>query len=175
MTRAMWLTLLIVAATSGAALAQATGVIVNVPTGLVIGVRGSSTNDGAQLITWHSNGNASQSWSITPTGAGWFKLVNAGSGLCVGVAAGSTADGANIVQWHDDGSMNQQWRWERRGGGRSLLVNRGSGKVIGVAGGSTTQGTPLIQWHQDGTPNQLWHPATVGEPAVFALRRGYID
>jgi hypothetical protein len=156
MMRAMWLSLLIVAATPGAALAQATGVIVNFQTGLVIGVAGGSTNDGAPLITWHRDGSANQRWSTMPTGGGWFKLVDVGSGLCVGVAGGSTADGAKIVQWHDDGSMNQQWRWRRRGNGRNLLVNRGSGKVIGVAGASTVQGTALIQWHEDGTPNQLW-------------------
>ncbi len=111
MTRTMWLSLVLVAATSGAALAQATGVIVNAQTGLVIGVPGGSTNGGVQLVTWHRNGTANQRWSVVPTDQGWFKLVNGGSGLCVGVNGGSTADGAAIVQWHDDGSMNQQWRW----------------------------------------------------------------
>ena len=131
MNRAIWLALLILAATPGTASAQPTGVIVNFQTGFAIGVPGGS-------------------------GLGWFKLVDVGSGLCVGVLGGSTADGAQIVQWHDDGSMNQQWRWRRRGNGQNLLVNRGSRKVIGVTGGSTAQGTPLIQWHVDGTPNQLW-------------------
>lgn len=125
--------------------------ILNVHSGLVMGVSGGSKSNGAPLILWPANGTPSQSFQGVITEGEWFKLVNVGSGLCVGVEGGSKAKGAKLVQWKDDGSANQQWAMRE---GR--LVNRGSGLVVGVWGGSKKQGAQLVQWSSDGSPNQSW-------------------
>lgn len=155
--RVLSLALAILVATSSAALAQATGQIVNDETGLALGGGAGSAAEGAQLSVWQRDGSPNQSWSIVPTGGGWFKIVNAGTGLCVDVAGAVSTTGAAIVLAVDDGSVSQQWRWADREG-RKLLVNRKSEEVMRVSAGSTAEGAVLVQWlYVAGAATQFWH------------------
>jgi hypothetical protein len=150
-------TLALLVASHGAAIAQATGQIVNDATGFTIGGGAGSMAEGVQLSVWQHDGSPNQSWSIVPTDDGWFKIVNAGTGLCVDVAGAVSTTGAAIVLSTDDGSASQQWRWLDREG-HKILVNRKSREVIRVSGGSTAEGAVLVQWlYVVGAPTQFWH------------------
>jgi ABC-type uncharacterized transport system permease subunit len=84
--------------------------LVNVGTGLCVGVTGGSTADGAAIVQWHDDGSLNQQWRWRNGGNGWYLLVNRGSGKVIGVSGGSAAPGTPLIQWHVDGAPTQLWR-----------------------------------------------------------------
>ncbi|GAA5023899.1 beta-L-arabinofuranosidase domain-containing protein [Kitasatospora paranensis] len=123
--------------------------------GLVLGITGMSTADGAAALQWADTGTADHQWELAPS-AGYVRLRNRNSGKVLGVTGMSTADGAAVVQWTDNGTTDHDWQLVDAGGGRVKLVNRNSGKLLGVAGGATTQGAALVQSGDTGTDDHVW-------------------
>lgn len=122
--------------------------------GMVMGVAGAGAEDGAEVTQQKATGDASQQWTIVPSGSGYYRLRNARSGKALAVAGAGTGMGAHLVQngSADDGA--DRWRFVLRHTGRMSLVNRHSGLVADVNTGSTDAGTPLIQWEDLGVANQ---------------------
>ena len=85
--------------------------IVDHNSGLTLGVLGSSTAQGAQVVQWSSNGNTDQQWSLTDVGNGYYNIVDRNSGMVLGVASSSTTPGADVVQWSSNGNTDQQWQF----------------------------------------------------------------
>lgn len=133
----------------------------------VIGVPGSSTSDGVQLVTWASNGHSDQFWRFDYTNYGPQQIINVNSGKCMGVAGGSTSAGAAIVQWTCNGHPDQYWSLGGTDGAYAYdtLVNKNSGMCVGISGNSTSQGAKLVQWPCDGNWDKQWIPDSAPWPS----------
>jgi hypothetical protein len=85
---------------------------------MCIGVPGSSTSRGTQLVQFGCNNHTDQHWIwvwtgnvITDNTGTWpiFNIVDVNSRMCIGVAGAGTTIGSPIVQWTCNGSPDQQW------------------------------------------------------------------
>ncbi|THV23633.1 hypothetical protein E9998_22670 [Glycomyces paridis] len=129
--------------------------------GLVMGIRAASMDNGAEVVQWNSNGSYDQQFRFLDAGDGYYRIQTRHSNKVLDVASGSTADGAYVQQWGDSNSTNQQWRITESGG-YATFVNRASGKALDVWEWSTTKGGRISQYTPTGGTNQQWKLVPVG-------------
>ncbi len=86
--------------------------IVNVQTGKVLDVTGSSTANGAKVIQWGSNGGNNQQWKLVSLGNGEFSIEARHSGKVLDVEGAGTGEGAQVLQWTWHGGDNQRFYLE---------------------------------------------------------------
>lgn len=84
--------------------------LVNVASGKVLDVPGSSTTRGARLVQFADNGGANQQWDIAPAAGGTYTITSVHSGLRADVEGNSTAVGAAVIQWSATTGANQRWQ-----------------------------------------------------------------
>ena len=84
--------------------------IQNRNSGLILGVAGGSSADGAVIEQWTDGGWTSQHWQLVDAGGGFYKLRNRATAKVVDVSGGSLSNGANVIQWGDNGGSNQHWQ-----------------------------------------------------------------
>jgi pectate lyase len=138
--------------------------------GLVLGVRAASLDNGAEAVQWASNGSYDQQFRFVDSGGGYYRIQARHSNKVLDVESGSTADGAKVQQWGDANSTNQQWKITESGG-YATFVNRASGKALDLWEWSTAQGGRVSQYSATGAANQQW--ALV--PAGTSTRPGHVD
>jgi sugar lactone lactonase YvrE len=132
-----------------------TYMIQNVNSGLVLGVGGASTSQGANIVQWTSNGSPDQRWTITPGYNGDYMIRDVNSGLVIGVPGASTNSGVTLVQWQSNGGPDQEWRFTPSGS-NWIITDANSGLELDIQGGSTSAGAQALQWTPDGSPSQVW-------------------
>jgi DUF1680 family protein len=129
--------------------------LVNVASGLVLGIQDMATADGGRALQWTDSGTADHDWETIPDGTA-VRLRNAHSGKVLGVQDMSTADGATVLQWSDTGTADHRWTLLDQGDGTVKIRNEHSGKLLGVLGNSTAVGAFAVQAPDDGTPDNRW-------------------
>ena len=142
--------------------------IVNLNSGLMIGVQDGVTTPGAPLLQYPDTGTPDHLWELVPAGQGSYLIRNLGSGLVMGVAGARTTNSAAITQQAPDGSPNQSWQLlDEAANGQFRLRNRNSGLLLGVNDESTSSGGQIVQFQDNGTPDHLWQM----EPAALPTAR----
>ncbi len=144
--------------------------IVNLNSGLMIGVQGGATTPGAPLLQYADTGTPDHLWELVPAGQDSYLVRNLGSGLVMGVSGAQTTDSAAITQQTPNGSPNQSWQLlDENANGQFRLRNRNSGLLLGVDGESTASGGRIVQFEDNGTPDHLWQMEPAAPPAGPAL------
>jgi hypothetical protein len=129
--------------------------LVNVASGLLLGVQNMSTADGGRALQWSDNGTADHDWHMIADGTA-FRFRNAHSGKVLGVQSMSTADGATVLQWSDTGTADHRWTLLDQGDGTYKIRNENSGKLLAIANNSTAVGAFAVQDSDDGTADNRW-------------------
>ncbi|ONI91796.1 hypothetical protein ALI22I_06830, partial [Saccharothrix sp. ALI-22-I] len=129
--------------------------LVNVGTGMVLGVKDMSTSDGGLAVQWHDNGTADHNWQLVTDG-GNVRLRNVHSGKVLGVENMSTADNARVLQWSDTGTADHKWTLVDNGDGTHKIRNVNSGKLLGILNGSTSAGAQVVQDSDNGSADNRW-------------------
>lgn len=129
--------------------------LVNVGSGLVLGIQNMSTADGGRALQWNDSGTADHDWHMIPDGNG-FRFRNAHSGKVLGVQDMSTADDAAVLQWADNGTADHRWTLLDQGDGTYKIRNVHSGKLLAIANNSTAVGAFAVQDSDDGTADNRW-------------------
>lgn len=129
--------------------------LVNVASGLVLGVQNMSTSDGGLAIQWGDTGTADHNWTLVADG-GAVRLRNQNSGKVLGVENMSTSDNARVLQWSDNGTADHRWTVVDNGDGTVKLRNVNSSKVLGILNGSTAQGAQVVQDSDNGSADNRW-------------------
>lgn len=130
--------------------------LVNVNSGLDLGVSDESTASGTTALQWPDNGTRDHLWDLVGDGNGAYKIVNENSGLDLGVAGASTSAGAAVRQLTDDGDTGELWTPVPAGNGEYKLVNENSGLDLGITNASKAAGATALQWTDNGTADHLW-------------------
>ncbi|MFC9947223.1 beta-L-arabinofuranosidase domain-containing protein [Streptomyces pratensis] len=133
----------------------ATARLVNVGSGLVLGIQDMSTADGGRALQWHDSGTADHDWELVEDGDA-VRFRNAHSGKVLGVQGMSTADGAAVLQWSDNGTADHRWTLLDQGDGTLRIRNVHSGKLLGVADHSSAVGAFAVQDSDNGTADNRW-------------------
>jgi len=129
--------------------------LVNVASGLVLGVQNMSTSDGGIALLWQDNGTADHNWQLVTDGSD-VRLRNVNSGKVLGVENMSTADNARVLQWSDNGTADHRWTLIANGDGTHKIRNANSGKLLGVLNGATSQGAQVVQDSDNGSADNRW-------------------
>jgi hypothetical protein len=88
-------------------------VIQNVNSGLYVGVRESSLDNGKDLLQWTSANDGSQYWYFIDKGNGMAVIQNAHSSKVWAILNGSTNAGEVVIQWDFIGNDDQLWYIEQ--------------------------------------------------------------
>ncbi|WP_344948554.1 beta-L-arabinofuranosidase domain-containing protein [Actinomadura miaoliensis] len=129
--------------------------LVNVGSGLVLGIQDMSTADGGRALQWHDSGTADHNWEMVGDGNA-VRFRNAHSGKVLGVQDMSTADNANVLQWSDNGTADHRWTLLDQGDGTYKIRNVNSGKLLGIQNNSTAVGAFAVQDSDNGTADNRW-------------------
>ncbi|MEU6041484.1 beta-L-arabinofuranosidase domain-containing protein [Actinomadura sp. NPDC047616] len=129
--------------------------LVNVGSGLVLGIQDMSTADGGRALQWHDSGTADHNWEVVGDGNA-VRFRNAHSGKVLGVQDMSTADNANVLQWSDNGTADHRWTLLDQGDGTYKIRNVNSGKLLGIQNNSTAVGAFAVQDSDNGTADNRW-------------------
>ncbi|RSM59805.1 hypothetical protein DMB66_26510 [Actinoplanes sp. ATCC 53533] len=129
--------------------------LVNVASGMVLGIKDMSTADGGLALQWGDTGTADHNWVMVTDGDA-VRFRNANSGKVLGVENMSTADGARVLQWADNGTADHRWVLVANGDGTYRLRNANSGKVLGIQNNSTAQGAQAVQDADNGGADNKW-------------------
>ncbi|GAA3932797.1 beta-L-arabinofuranosidase domain-containing protein [Actinoplanes auranticolor] len=129
--------------------------LVNVSTGLVLGVQNMSTADGGLAVVWSDSGTADHNWVRIADGSN-VRFRNAHSGKVLGVENMSTADNARVLQWGDTGTADHRWTLVANSDGSFRIRNVNSGKVLAILNGSSTLGTQAVQFTDNGSAKNNW-------------------
>ncbi|WP_341867724.1 RICIN domain-containing protein [Amycolatopsis kentuckyensis] len=129
--------------------------LVNVGSGLVLGVENMSTADGGRALQWSDSGTADHNWEMITDGSA-VRFRNANSGKVLGVLDMSTADGARVLQWSDNGTADHRWTIVDQGDGTSKVRNVNSGKLLTIENGSSAAGAYAVQGPDNGAAANRW-------------------
>ncbi|WP_328653459.1 RICIN domain-containing protein [Micromonospora sp. NBC_00330] len=146
---------------SGTSSPEGTYKLVNVDTGLVLGVQNMSTADGGLAVVWSDSGTADHNW-VRVTDGSAFRFRNVNSGKVLGVENMSTADNARVLQWSDNGTADHRWTLVANSDGSYRIRNVNSGKVLAILNGSSTLGTQAVQYADNGSTRNNWRLTQVG-------------
>jgi DUF1680 family protein len=135
--------------------------LVNVGTGLVVGVQNMSTADGGLAVAWGDSGTADHNWVRITDGTA-VRFRNANSGKVLGVENMSTADNARVLQWGDTGTADHRWTLVANGDGSYRIRNVNSGKVLAILNGSSTWGAQIVQESDNGSADNNWRLVAIG-------------
>jgi hypothetical protein len=124
--------------------------------GNVLDVQGCSTDNGANVQVWTSNGNLCQQWMFNFKSAGEYEIRSVKSNLALDVQDGSLDNGANVRQWTPNGMPAQTWLVQPLGNNQYRILSKKSGKSLDIAGCSTTAGANVQQWTWNGAKCQQW-------------------
>jgi hypothetical protein len=153
------------ASSAGAAIARtdavaSDGLIINVGSGLCLGIQGSSTASGAPAVQGYCAGTATQTWHVRATitvGGESVSQYQNGTGNCLGVQGSSTTSGARVVQGTCSGTSDHSQFWAYYADGSFVNVHSGPGSgCMGIAGSSLGSGAAVVQGTCRGTPTQTW-------------------
>jgi len=129
--------------------------IQNLNSGLVLGVAGASTSEGANIVQWYSNGSPDQKWTLRPVGNGAYTITDVNSGMVIGVAGASLNPGVPLIQWALNGSTDQEWRFAWNGA-YWIITDVNSGLQMDIQGASRSTGAQAFQWTANGGGSQQW-------------------
>ncbi|MFD6563811.1 beta-L-arabinofuranosidase domain-containing protein [Micromonospora profundi] len=129
--------------------------LVNVGTGLVLGIQNMSTADGGLAVQWGDTGTADHNWVVVTDGDA-VRFRNVSSGKVLGVENMSTADNARVLQWADNGTADHRWILVNNGDGTYKIRNVNSGKLLGILNGSTAWGAQAVQDPDNGSADNRW-------------------
>ncbi|SFW78719.1 beta-L-arabinofuranosidase domain-containing protein [Amycolatopsis australiensis] len=129
--------------------------LVNVGSGLLLGIENMSTADGGRALQWSDNGTADHNWELVTDGTA-VKFRNANSGKVLGVRDVSTADNAQVLQWSDNGTADHRWTVADQGDGTVKIRNVNSGKLLTIENGSAAAGAFAVQGPDSGAAATRW-------------------
>ncbi|MEU8185566.1 beta-L-arabinofuranosidase domain-containing protein [Micromonospora sp. NPDC049044] len=129
--------------------------LVNVGTGLVLGIQNMSTADGGLAVQWSDSGTADHNWVVVTDGNA-VRFRNSNSGKVLGVENMSTADNARVLQWADNGTADHRWILADNGDGTYKIRNVNSNKLLAILNGSTAMGAQAVQDSDNGSADNRW-------------------
>lgn len=141
--------------TTGGSTGGGSSRLVNVGSGLVLGIQNMSTADGGLALQWGDTGTADHNWVVVTDGDA-VRFRNVHSGKVLGVENMSTADNARVLQWADNGTADHRWVLLNQGDGTYKIRNVHSGKLLGILNGSTAQGAQAVQDSDNGSADNRW-------------------
>ena len=133
----------------------ATYKLVNVGTGLVLGIRDMSTANGGLAVQWNDSGTADHQWVMVTDGSA-VRFRNVNSGKVLGVEDMSLADNARVLQWSDSGTADHRWVLVGNGDGTYKIRNGNSGKLLAILNASTAPGAQVVQDSDNGGADNRW-------------------
>ncbi|WP_435318027.1 RICIN domain-containing protein [Haloarchaeobius sp. TZWSO28] len=138
--------------------------IVNVNSGKVLDIDGTSSDDGTNVLQWSWADASWQKWHIDYVGDGEYKIRNDYTNKVVDVEDtfdwfddyDNDLNGTTVHQWGWHGGDSQRWYFHDLGNDEYRIRNANSNKVLDVEDYSTSTGGDVQQYDWHGDANQRW-------------------
>jgi hypothetical protein len=131
--------------------------LVNVHSGLCLGVAGGAREKNAALVQLPCKEDLSLLWKIVDMGnTAFITIRNLKSDLCATIAGGETGKNIGAVQYPCDGDPSRRWQLIQAPNRAVRFMNEHSGLCLTVAGGATAEELPAVQFPCDGDPSRDW-------------------
>jgi DUF1680 family protein len=147
--------------------------LLNVASGLALGIQNMSTADGGLALQWTDNGTADHDWVPVVDGDA-LKFRNVHSGKVLGVENMSISDNARVLQWGDTGTADHRWTITDAGDGSVKIRNLHSAKLLGVQNGSTANGAQVVQDSDNGSADNQWRFVPNGARRIQNVGTGMV-
>ena len=108
--------------------------------GLILDVRGESTEDGARLQTWTWSKSDSQIFTLNRVGNGVYTIQNVHSQKMLEAVSGNTGNGTFVQQWASNSTQSQHWMALDAGNGYLRFYGSKSGKYMDVTNANASAG-----------------------------------
>lgn len=128
--------------------------IVARPSGKVL--TGEGATNGADILQRTDANLASQQWTFSPTGDGYYQIISQQYGKVIDVDGISMDDRAPIHLWEYIGGGNQQWKPVQNADGYTQFTARHSGKAIDLLDFSANEGAVVAQFPANTGTAQQW-------------------
>nr|BFE59537.1 hypothetical protein GCM10020063_040630 [Dactylosporangium thailandense] len=136
--------------------------IINVLSGKVVAVAGSSRKEGDVVVQAADGTDASRLWILIADTGGTVRIRSVFNGFDLSPQNASTSEFAFITQVRDTSTPATRWQLVDTGGGVYKVKNAGSGFLLALQRMVTTDGTKLFQHHDNGTADHLWRIVPAG-------------
>ena len=134
--------------------------IVSKVSNLPLGVKDSSTANGAQIYQSLYSDAASQRWTFIKVADNTYNIKSSGSGKMMDIVdnspAGYCVEGTIIQQFTADGTGSQKWRIEKQADESFKIFNGTCNKPLRVESGSTVPGASVGIKADFGTESFKW-------------------
>ena len=126
-----------------------------------------STDNGAGIQLYSSNGTLAQKWGLTYNASTGFYTIDVGcSGKALDIPGGNPSSGVRVQQYANNGTAAQCWSIVKNEDGTYSIVSVLSGLVLDAESGSYTNGTRVQMYSSNGTNAQKWY---ISETALSGL------
>ncbi|WP_164520710.1 RICIN domain-containing protein [Bifidobacterium callimiconis] len=125
----------------------------------VLDVTGASSDNGANVQLYGSNGTAAQTWTVSHDDNGYVTFTNANSGKVLDVSGGTANSGVNVQQYDSNGTTAQKWVVIKQSDGSYAIRSAANAKdeiVLDVTGASSTNGTNVQVYSSNNSKAQRW-------------------
>ena len=115
---------------------------------MVIDLAGASTNNGANIQLYKTNGSNAQKWEVSYLSNGYYKistLINLTKSF--DVASGGISNGTNVQLYDYNASMAQQWIIKDVGNGYYNIISNANGLCLDVANANASNGSNIWMYN----------------------------
>lgn len=138
-----------------------------------VDVAGASAVNGTNVQLYRNASDASQVFTVTYLGGGYYKLSHKPTGKVLDVAAGSQANGTNVQIWDENGSAAQQWILKQSGLSDTFeIISRSGGLNLDISGGKIANDSNVQVYSSNGSEAQKFKFAAVDYDAKRTLVDG---
>ncbi len=124
--------------------------------GYVLDVSDGSTNTGANIQLYESNGTTAQAFTITHDSTGFVTITNLKSGKVLDVYDGSARNGQNIWQYGSNNTYAQKWIVRKSGDAFEIVSALNTNYVLDLSDGVVRNGKNIQIYASNGTKAQRW-------------------
>lgn len=136
----------------------------------VLDVEQGSRENGGNILLFHRNGAANQTFEIMSNGDGTYKIRNVNSGKYIDVENNGMDPGTNVLQWTGKDVANQRWVFEDAGNGYYYIRSVSSGLYLDVYNGQSSDGTSVLIYSPKGGTNQKFRLVATNDSSVVPGR-----
>lgn len=120
-------------------------------------VAGGSTEAGANIQIYTSNGTAAQQWQVKAVGNGYYTLTSKASGMVLDTYRNNPPSGQNVMQSIQYGYTSEQWKFQDAGDGYYYVIPRSNeGLCLDVYAANNSDGTNVQVYTANQSVAQKW-------------------
>lgn len=137
--------------------------------GASLDVNNGSKSNKANIQIYHTNGTASQQFTLKKVDGDYYTICAKVSGRMLDVSGGKKTSGTNVWQYTGNGTASQRWKLKDAGGGYWYIIPKlNTNLALDVSGGGSADSTNVQVYTKNGSDAQKWKLTPVSSDSETA-------